>query len=115
LTSWSGGGSGDRTAPTRQHTEKAGDDWLVRVGDELCVRSVNGRTSGWFRGTQLRHEGRLRAGGIEKQVTFADADSALNDAIDAAYRAKYRRYQPRIVDSIVSPLARSATIRLLPR
>jgi len=48
-------------------------------------------------------------------VIFTDADPRLNDAIDAAYRAKYRRYQARIVDSIVSPEARSATIRLLPR
>ena len=24
--------------------------WVVRLGDDLYVRSVNGRTSGWFRG-----------------------------------------------------------------
>ena len=24
--------------------------WVVRLGDELYVRSVNGRTSAWFRG-----------------------------------------------------------------
>jgi hypothetical protein len=89
--------------------------WVVRVGDELCVRSVNGRTSRWFRGAQARHEGRISASGVEKEVIFIDADHRLNDAIDAAYRAKYRRYQARIVDSIVSPEARSATIRLLPR
>ncbi len=89
--------------------------WVVRVGDDLYVRSVNGRNSGWFRGTQLRPEGRITAGGIEKEVIFTDADPGLNDAIDAAYRAKYRRYQASIVDSIVSPEARSATIRLLPR
>lgn len=89
--------------------------WAVRVGDELFVRSVNGRTSGWFRGAQVRQEGHIRAGGIEKEVIFTDADPMLNDPIDAAYRAKYRRYQASIVDSIVSPEARSATIRLLPR
>ncbi|HLW70498.1 MAG TPA: DUF2255 family protein [Candidatus Binataceae bacterium] len=89
--------------------------WVVRVGDELCVRSVNGRTSRWFRGTQARHNGNISAGEVEKEVIFIDADPGLNDAIDAAYRAKYRRYQARIVDSIVSPAARSATIRLLPR
>lgn len=89
--------------------------WVVRVGDELCVRSVNGRTSCWFRGALVRHEGRISAGGVEKDVIFTDVDLRLNDAIDAAYRAKYRRYQARIVDSIVSPEARSAMIRLLPR
>jgi hypothetical protein len=48
-------------------------------------------------------------------VTFSDVALRLNDAIDAAYRVKYLRYQAKIVDSIVSPEARSATIRLLPR
>jgi len=26
--------------------------WVVRHGDDLYVRSVNGRTSSWFRGAQ---------------------------------------------------------------
>jgi hypothetical protein len=30
--------------------------WVVRHGDDLYVRSVNGRTSSWFRGAQARHE-----------------------------------------------------------
>jgi hypothetical protein len=89
--------------------------WMVRVGDELCVRSVNGRSASWFRGVQVRREGRISAGSVAKEVIFADADPGLNDDIDAAYRLKYRRYQARIVDSIVSAEARSATIRVLPR
>src|SRR5438309_11149321 len=48
--------------------------WVVRLGDDLYVRSVKGRTSDWFRGTQRRHEGRIRAGGVEKDVAFVDAD-----------------------------------------
>ena len=88
--------------------------WIIRVGDELYVRSVNGRSSSWFRGVEVRHEGRISVGGVEKEVAFSDADPMLNEAIDAAYRAKYRRHQASIVDSIVSPEARSATIRLLP-
>jgi hypothetical protein len=47
--------------------------WVVRQGDDLYVRSVNGRTSAWFRGTQVRHEGRIRAGGVQKDVTYVDA------------------------------------------
>ncbi len=90
--------------------------WVVRLGDDLYVRSVNGRTSGWFRGVQVQHQGRIWAGGVEKEVTFVeDADSNLNDRIDAEYRNKYRRYAKSIVDSIVSPTARSATIKLAPR
>ena len=29
--------------------------WVVRVDDDLYVRSVNGRGSAWFRGTEVRH------------------------------------------------------------
>ncbi len=89
--------------------------WVVRLGDDLYVRSVNGRTAAWFRGTQVRHEGRIWAGGVEKDVTFVDADPDLNDKSDAAYRTKYRRYAASIIRSIVSPAARSATIKLVPR
>ena len=89
--------------------------WVVRHGDDLYVRSVYGRTSAWFRGTQVRHEGHVQAGGVDKDVTFVDADPDINDQIDAAYRIKYRRYAASIIRSIVSPEARSATIRLVPR
>ena len=89
--------------------------WVVRVGDDLYVRSVNGRTSAWFRGTQTRHEGRIWAGGVEKGVTFVEEnDPGLNDRIDAAYRTKYRRYAASIINSIISSEARSATIKLVP-
>lgn len=89
--------------------------WVVRLGDDLYVRSVNGRSGAWFRGVQMRHEGHVLAGGVDKDVTFAAADPALNDQIDAAYRTKYRRYAASIIGSIVSPDARSATIKLVPR
>jgi len=89
--------------------------WVVRHGDDLYVRSVNGPTAAWFRGTQTRHEGRVWAGGVEKDVTFAEeTDPGINDEIDAAYRTKYRRY-PSIVPHIVTPEARSATLKLVPR
>jgi len=89
--------------------------WVVRHGDDLYVRSVNGRTSAWFRGTQDRHEGHIQAGGVKKDVSFVEADPSLNDQIDDAYRTKYRRYAASIINSIVSPKARSATIKLMPR
>jgi hypothetical protein len=88
--------------------------WVVRLGDDLFVRSVNGRAAAWFRGTQVRHEGRMSAGGVTKDVTFVDADADLDDRIDDAYRSKYRRYSPGIVGSVLTPEARSATIRLMP-
>ena len=89
--------------------------WAVRVGDDLYVRSVNGRTSDWFRGVQTRYEGRIQAGGVVKDVTFVEvADTIVNDQIDAAYAEKYRRYAS-IIPSINSPTARSATIKIVPR
>ena len=89
--------------------------WVVRVDDDLFVRSVNGRTSDWFRGTKRRHEGRIRAGGVKKDVTFVEADGDIEGRIDDAYREKYRRYAKNIVDSTLTPDARSATLKLVPR
>jgi hypothetical protein len=88
--------------------------WVVRHGDDLYVRSVYGRTSAWFRGVQARHEGRIRAGGVEKDVRLVETDD-MNDEIDAAYRTKYHRYSESIVGTIVSPEARAATLKLVPR
>ena len=89
--------------------------WAVRVGDNLYVRSVNGRDSHWFRGTQERHEGRIRASGVQQDVTFVEADHDVDDEVDAAYRAKYRRYAGSVLDSVLTPGARSATLKLDPR
>ncbi len=89
--------------------------WVVRLNDDLFVRAVNGRSGAWFRGTQVRHEGRIQAGGIDKNVTFVDTDPGINDQIDAVYRKKYRRSGESIVGTIISPEARSSTIKLVPR
>ena len=89
--------------------------WVVRLGDNLYIRAVNGRAGAWFRGTQVRHEGSIQAGGVDKDVTFVDADPDLNDEIDIAYRKKYRRYGASIVDTTVTAKARAATIKLVPR
>jgi hypothetical protein len=89
--------------------------WVVRHGDDLYVRSGYGDRAAWHRGTQRRREGHIKAGGIDKDVTFADADPALNDQIDAAYRTKYRRHEARWVDPMVAAEARSTTTKLVPR
>ncbi len=90
--------------------------WVVRVGDDLYVRCVNGRAGAWFRGTQTQHAGRIRAGGVHKDVAFKDeTDSSINEQVDAAYRLKYRRYAKNIVDSVVNQLSRLSTIKLVPR
>lgn len=83
--------------------------WVVRAGDTLYVRSYKGRTSAWFRGVQARHDGRIWAGGVEKDVTFIEeSDPAINDQIDAAYRTKYGRY-PQYVAPMLTPEVRATT------
>jgi hypothetical protein len=88
--------------------------WVVRVGDDLYVRSYRGRDGAWFRSVLRQPEGRIRAGGVERDVAFAEAGDTGQDAIDQAYRAKYAsRYARNIVDPIVSPDAAAATLRLV--
>jgi hypothetical protein len=88
--------------------------WVVRIGDNLYVRSVNGRDGSWFRGAQVRHEGHIQAGGVEKDVAFVEEPSPdLNDQIDAAYRAKYGHSQ--YVAPMLAAKVRSTTLKLVPR
>lgn len=88
--------------------------WVVRYGGDVYVRSVTGPTASWFRGARDRHEARVHAGGVEKEVALFDADHRLDDQIDEAYRAKYHRYAPSIISAITSPDARATTLRLVP-
>ena len=89
--------------------------WVVRVGDDLYVRSWRGRGSGWFRSVLRRPQGRIRAGGLTHDVAFAEPDDADHAAIDQAYRTKYARYASTYVDPMVSSTATAATLRLIAR
>jgi hypothetical protein len=89
--------------------------WVVRVGDVLYVRSWRGRNGAWFRHAVERGQGRIRAGGLERDVTFTETDDAVGDAIDQAYRTKYGRYGNSYVDPMVSPGAKATTLKLSAR
>lgn len=89
--------------------------WVVTAGEELYVRSARGRDGGWFRRAAASRQGRIRAGGIERDVSFAESGDADRQAIDDAYRSKYASYAAVYVDPIVSPAAAAATLRLEPR
>jgi len=91
--------------------------WVVRAGDDLYVRSAAGPNNPWFRRAKASGVGRIRAGGLERDVTFTEASEApgVHAAIDAAYHSKYDRYGPRIVGSVVGPEVEAVTIRLLLR
>ena len=88
--------------------------WVVRVGDDLFIRSAYGHTAAWLCGAWANREGRIEVGGVEKAVAFQDANPGVGDQIDAAYCDKYRRHGAQYVASIVTPEARTTTIKLLP-
>jgi hypothetical protein len=71
--------------------------WVVRNGDDLYIRSVKGRASAWFRGTQVRLEGRIHAGGVDKDVSFLDADQP-QWATRRRLPPAYRRYSTGILN-----------------
>jgi hypothetical protein len=87
--------------------------WVVRVGDDLYVRSWRGPNGRWFRAARASREGHITAGGIERDVALVDADDDVNDAIDAGYRAKYGRYAS-YVPTMLAPQARATTLKLVP-
>jgi len=47
---------------------------VVHHGDDLYVRSVNGRGSSWFRGAETTHHAHIQAGGIEQDVSLVETD-----------------------------------------
>lgn len=89
--------------------------WVVRVGDELYVRSAYGANNPWFRRAKASGVGRIRAGDLERDVMFAEPAPDVHPDIDAAYRGKYDRYGPAIVGTVVGSLAHAFTMRLVPR
>lgn len=88
--------------------------WVVRVGDEIYVRSAGGPKRAWYRHAKTSGAGRIRAGGVERDVTFGEATADAHTAIDTAYHNKYDQYGPNIVGHVVGPAATAVTIRLIP-
>lgn len=89
--------------------------WVVRAGHDLYIRSAYGPGNPWYRRATASGAGRIRAGGIERDVSFAQAAAEAQGDIDAAYHAKYDRYGPRIVGSVTGPDVHKVTVRLVPQ
>lgn len=122
MTTWTAqeldriGQAGELQLATRRHQggiSRYVTMWVVRAGDNLYVRSAYDPDNPWYRRARAAKAGRIRAGGLERPVTFETADAAVQDAIDAAYHAKYDRYGPQIVGSVTGPDARNVTVRLV--
>ena len=88
--------------------------WVARPGDEIYVRSAHGYENPWFQHALRSREGRIRAGGVEREVRFEAPVPEVADDVTAAYHAKYDRYGPAIVGSVVSAEAVRSTLRLVP-
>src|SRR5438128_6501941 len=87
--------------------------WSVVVGDALYVRAYNGQNSRWYQAALRQKAGRITAAGMTKEVTFEPVDGPINDRIDDAYRAKYRRSP--YLKPMIGARARSATVKVMPR
>jgi hypothetical protein len=88
--------------------------WVVRAGDDVYVRSAYGYDNPWFQRALHSGEGRIRAGGVERDVRFEALESGGGPEVDRAYHAKYDHYGPRMVRTVASPDAVRSTLRVLP-
>ncbi|WP_022891647.1 DUF2255 family protein [Agromyces subbeticus] len=88
--------------------------WVARVGEELYVRSAYGSKNPWYRRAIASGEGRIRARGVERDVSFADAAAQVHPELDAEYHRKYDRHGAAIVGTVVGDAVRDVTIRLVP-
>ena len=91
--------------------------WVVGVEGAAYVRSARGPDGAWYRRALRYGAGRIRAGGVERDVSFEPVpahDMKMHLALDAAYHAKYDSYGPRIVGTVVGPDAAGVTLRLDP-
>jgi hypothetical protein len=88
--------------------------WSVVVDGDLYVRAYNGTRSRWYQAAQKQQAGRITAAGFTEEVTYEPVKvNALNDRIDAAYRAKYAGSP--YLDAMIGARARAATVKITPR
>ena len=88
--------------------------WVVRLDDDIYIRSAMGPDNPWFRRAKASGTGRITAGGVERDVSFTDAATDAHSDIDAVYHTKYDRYGARFVSPVVGETAALATFRIVP-
>lgn len=88
--------------------------WVVRVGDDLYVRSYRGPEGGWYRQALRSGRARIEAGGLEREVALVEPSDGVDAAVDDAYRSKYGRHSSYVAP-MVAPPAVASTLRLEPR
>jgi hypothetical protein len=84
--------------------------WALVVGGNVYVRAANGQESRWYQAAVARPAGRVRVAGQYYDVVF---EPAGDDAIDAAYEAKYPGSSAVPIMQGAGP--KSASVRISPR
>jgi hypothetical protein len=87
--------------------------WVVRVDEQVYVRTWYRRETGWFGHALLSRRARICVPGLAADVTIEDVGQGevdLQAAADAAYRTKYGQGS----ESMVTAAAVATTLRLAP-
>jgi hypothetical protein len=94
--------------------------WVVRVGEQVYVRSWHRRDTGWFGHAVADGAAAIRVPGLSADVAVADLGPGaveervradVQARVDAAYRAKYGEQGAA---SMITPAAGATTLRLDP-
>jgi hypothetical protein len=86
--------------------------WVVRVGDDVYVRTWYRRDTGWFGRAVSQRRARIRVPALETEVAIedmGDSTAELQSKVNAAYRTKYGLVGHR---SMVTDDAVATTLRL---
>jgi hypothetical protein len=95
-------------------TRKAIPIWVVAVQDTVYIRSAYGPDAGWYRHAIADNRLHIEAGNVSIDVSLQpNSDSAVNDGVDSAYRAKYAG-SGSALNTMVSSPATETTIELVP-
>lgn len=73
--------------------------WFALSGDTLYVRSAYGYDNPWFQRALRSGEGRIRVGGLERDVTFEPPGAEVSDVVSArngSWRSTRARHGKRV-------------------
>ena len=86
--------------------------WAVRLGDGVYVRSAHGPENPWYVRAKGAGQGRIRSGGVERDVTFTTPGPDVAEPLTSRFHAKYDRFGASLVDPVVSEDAARSTLRI---
>lgn len=88
--------------------------WIVRVADDLYVRSAYGTSGGWYHRALASPLAHLDAAGTAADVRLEPVtDEGTRQAVAAAYRSKYHS-QAASLATMLEQAAAETTTRLVP-